>query len=234
MKRLLLFLLTASLLLTSMTGCLLGGPQNNETTPEQGTPFGTTPSLPEDLTTPPPEETTAEGITCDTSHTYNDGVVTEDVILYTCLTCGETKTVEVPVDFAFSLTWGFDGAYDSKTGLLKNGYNYQLGVDCETTLILTREELMNVYRLLYNANAFAIKEDFTVSKILGHPSYRVKFSYSVGCEVFKFTIDGESFVGDYSDWEVHQEFGYAYYQIVDFIKSTEEYKALPPNTNAYD
>lgn len=62
MKRLLLFLLIASLLLTSMTGCLLGGPQKNETTPEQGTPFGTTPSLPEDLTTPPPEETTPPAV----------------------------------------------------------------------------------------------------------------------------------------------------------------------------
>lgn len=62
MKSLLLFLLTASLLLTSMTGCLLGAPQSNETTPEPGTPFGTTPSLPEDLTTPPPEETTPPAV----------------------------------------------------------------------------------------------------------------------------------------------------------------------------
>ena len=62
MKRLLLFLLTASLLLTSMTGCLLGAPQSNETTPEQGTPFGTTPSSPEDQTTPPPEETTPPAV----------------------------------------------------------------------------------------------------------------------------------------------------------------------------
>ena len=224
MKKLFSLLLVVTFLLTSMTGCLVNNNPSESTTPNNTTPAETTTS----------KEATTEGTTCDTPHSYNEGVIAEDVILYTCLTCGETKTVEVPADFAFSLTWGFDGGYDSKTGLLKNGYNYQLGVDCETTLILTREELMNVYRLLYNANAFAIKEDFTVSKILGHPSYRVKFSYSVGCEVFKFTIDGESFVGDYSDWEVHQEFGYAYYQIVDFIKSTEEYKALPPNTNAYD
>lgn len=234
MKRLFSLLLVATFLLTSMTGCLLGAPQNNETTPEQGTPFGTTPSLPEDQTTPPPEETTQGGITCDIPHCYDEGVIAEDAILYTCDACGGTKTVEMPNGFAFSLTWGFDGAYDSKTGLLKNGYNYQLGVDCETTLILTREELMDIYRLLYNANAFDIKGDFTVSEILGHPSYRVKFSYSMNGETVSFIIDGETFVRDYTDWQVNQAFGYAYYQIVDFIKSTEEYKALPPNTNIYE
>lgn len=82
MKRLLLFLLTASLLLTSMTGCLVNNnpsesttPNNTtdsttpaeittlaETTPEQSTPFATTPSLLEDQTTPPPEETTPPAI----------------------------------------------------------------------------------------------------------------------------------------------------------------------------
>ena len=147
---------------------------------------------------------------------------------------GETDTVELPDDFAFSLTWGFDGAYDSKTGLLENGYNYHLGAACETTLVLTREELMDVYRLLYNANAFAIKEDFWISDRLGSPYYTINFSYSIEGEPVNFKIDGEPFLNYYTDWEVHQEFGYAYYKIVDFIKNTEEYKALPPNTNFYE
>ncbi len=233
MKRLFLFLLTAALLLTSMTGCLLGNPQENETTPQEGTPFGTTPSSPEDQTTPPQVTTPSEA-----EHTYDDGVVTQasnqEVILYTCQTCGETKTVEMPEDFAFSLTWSFDGKYDSQTGHLENGYNYNLGAKCETTLVLTRAELMDIYRLLYNANAFAIKEDFFASEILGHPNYRLKIGYTLNGETVNFMIDGETFVRDYTDWKEHQAFGYAYYEIVNFIKSTEEYKALPPNTNLYE
>lgn len=171
---------------------------------------------------------------CGIAHSYDEGVVTEEVILYTCYICGDTKTVKMPADFAFSLTWSFDGSYNSQTGLLKNGYNYQLGVDCETTLILTREELMDIYRLLYNANAFDIKENFIVGSILWEPSYRIYISYSIDGETVSFSIDGEDATYYYTDWQVNQAFGYAYYKIVDFIKSTEEYKALPPNTNAYE
>ena len=70
MKRLILFLLVAMLLLTSMTGCLFDKPQNNETTPHEGTPFGTTPSSPGDQTTPP-EETTPENTTPNAPQTTN-------------------------------------------------------------------------------------------------------------------------------------------------------------------
>ena len=170
---------------------------------------------------------------CQIAHSYDDGVITEDVILYTCLTCGETKTVEMPNDFAFSLTWGFDGKYNSQTGHLENGYNYKLGAKCETTLVLTHEELMDVYRLLYNANAFEIKEDFVVGNVLVEPYYDIEISYTINGETIDFTIDGEVLARSYTDWELYPEFGYAYYKIVEFIKSTEEYKALPPNTNLY-
>ena len=103
MKRLILFLLVAMLLLTSMTGCLLDKPQNNETTPGQGTPFGTTPSLPEDQTTPP-EETTPDGTTEDITtpttppevtrpqvepHTHIE--VIDPTVEPTCTTDGKTE-----------------------------------------------------------------------------------------------------------------------------------------------
>lgn len=176
---------------------------------------------------------------CGIAHSYDDGVITQiadadiDVILYTCYICGETHTVELPDDFSFSLTWSFDGEYDSQTGHLENGYNYKLGAKCETTLVLTREELMDVYRLLYNANAFEIKEDFVVGNVLVEPYYDIEISYTINGETIDFTIDGEVFARYYTDWELYPEFGYAYYKIVDFIKNTEEYKALPPNTNMY-
>lgn len=174
---------------------------------------------------------------CQIAHSYDDGVVTqvsnEEVILYTCYVCGNTKTVKMPEDFAFSITWSFDGKYDSQTGHLENGYNYTLDTKCETTLVLEREELMDIYRLLYNANFTEIKEDFVVGNVLVQPYYDIEISYTINGETVDFTIDGEVLVHFYTDWELHPEFGYAYYKIVDFIKNTEEYKALPPNTNMY-
>lgn len=174
---------------------------------------------------------------CGIAHSYDEGVVTQvdqnEVILYTCYICGETKTAELPDDFAFSLTWGFDGAYDSKTGLLENGYNYKLGAKCETTLVLTHEELMDIYRLFYNANFTEIKEDFVVGNVFVQPYYDIEISYTINGETVDFTIDGEVLAYFYTDWELHSELGYAYYKIVDFIRNTEEYKSLPPNTNMY-
>ena len=97
MKRLLLFLLTASLLLTSMTGCLLGAPQSNETTPEPGTPFGTTPSLPEDLTTPPPEETTPDG-SVECPYKWLDAALRGHYKFALCTCCEYPRTIEPHVD----------------------------------------------------------------------------------------------------------------------------------------
>ena len=103
MKKLFSLLLVVTFLLTSMTGCLLGKPQNNETTPGQETPFGTTPSSPEDQTTPP-EETTPDGTTEDITtpttppevtrpqvepHTHFE--VIDPAVEPTCTTDGKTE-----------------------------------------------------------------------------------------------------------------------------------------------
>jgi hypothetical protein len=175
---------------------------------------------------------------CAIEHAYDDGVVTknedgEGIILYTCSSCGVTKEVALPDDFSFSLTWGFDGKYDSQSGHLENGYNYELASKCEGTLVLEREELMNIYRIFYNGGLFEIKDSFNASDIFPSPSYTIRISYTVNGENVSFSIGGASSIS-YSEWEIHSALGFAYDKVIyEFITSSEEYKALPPNTNMY-
>lgn len=55
--------------------------------------------------------------------------------LVSCDTNMTSLQHEMPEDFSFTLTFGFDGYYDSKTDILKNGYNYDFDCECKTTLI---------------------------------------------------------------------------------------------------
>lgn len=175
---------------------------------------------------------------CEIAHSYDEGIIISgndgEKILYTCHICSATKTVSLPNDFSFSLTYGFDLYYDSKTGYLENGYNYELGTKCETTLILDHNELMNIYRILYNGSLLEINDDFYATDRIQSPSYTIKISYIIDGEAVEFRILGASGT-TYSKWDVYSEFCYAYEKVVrDFITSSEEYKALPPNHNVYD
>ena len=227
MKKLISMLLLVSMVLLLLSAC--NSLERDEETTESSTTENTDIPTQGGIVMPP---------NCQIEHSYDDGVITtlseKEVILYTCRVCNDTKTVDLPKDFAFSVTWGFDGKYNSQTGHLENGYNYQLGTKCETTLILEHRELMNIYRLLYNANFTQIEEDFFASDIDVDPSYNIKFSYFVDGKTTGFTIKGASPLNSYTEWELYPEFGYAHEKIVDFITNTEEYKSLPPNTNAYD
>lgn len=176
---------------------------------------------------------------CNIAHSYNEGEIVQNLsgveeILYTCTLCGAEKTVGMPEDFAFTMTFGFDGYYNSETGHMENGYNYTLNTECETTMLLTRSELIDIYRLFYNGELFDITESFDASDILVEPSYLIVISYKADGKEISFKIDGAS-EGTYRDWEVHPEFGYAYEKVVeDYILSSEEYNSMPPNENAYD
>lgn len=174
---------------------------------------------------------------CSIQHSFDEGAIVQssdgEIILYTCRICQATKTASLPKNFSFSLTWGFDGYYDSETGHLETGYNYDLGEKCETTLILDHNELMNIYRILYNGGFLKIKKGFMASNQLVSPSYSIKFSYTIDGETVSFSIGGASYLS-YTEWEVHPEFAYAYFTVInEYIKSSDEYKALPPNQNIY-
>lgn len=176
---------------------------------------------------------------CNIAHCYNEGVIVQnpsgtEEILYTCTLCGATKAVSMPDDFSFALTWSFDGYYNSETGHMENGYNYTLGTKCETTMYLTRRELLDIYRLFNNGEIFDITENFYASDALVEPSYLIEISYKINGQETGFKIGGASY-GTYRDWEVHPELGYYYEKIVeDYILNSEEYKSMPRNEKLYE
>lgn len=140
---------------------------------------------------------------------------------------------KMPEDFSFSLTFDFDGYYDSKSGVLKNGYNYDLDRECETTLIFTEEELQEIYSIFLEGSIDRWEEELTVNKSIP-PSYVIEITFTANSQTEKVKIYGASHIG-LDEWETGVRLGKAYYRIVDeYIKNTEEYKSLPPNQNWYD
>ena len=140
---------------------------------------------------------------------------------------------KMPEDFSFSLTFDFDGYYDSKSGVLKNGYNYDLNRECETTLIFTEEELQEIYSIFLEGSIDRWEEELTVNKSIP-PSYVIEITFTANSQTEKVKIYGASHIG-LDEWETGVRLGKAYYRIVDeYIKNTEEYKSLPPNRNWYD
>ena len=172
---------------------------------------------------------------CKIAHSYNNGEIFQnEKIKYTCKTCGNYYFVELPEEFSFRLTFGFDGIYDSESGYLANGHNYDVGKKCETTLIFDRNELMDIYRVFYNGNFWNIKDTVRASDQVVMPSYNIKFSYTIDGETVDAVIYGASYLS-YTEWDIYQEFAHAYMTVVDeYIKSSEEFKSMPPNQNMYD
>lgn len=141
---------------------------------------------------------------------------------------------EMPADFSFTITFGFDGYYDSKTGILQNGYNYDLACECETTLKFSEEELKEIYEIFLEGSIDRWNEELTVSYNLVKPSYIIDISFTANSETINIRIFGASFIG-LNEWENSVELGKAYYKIVDeYIKASDEFKSLPKNQKFYD
>ncbi|MBQ8293478.1 MAG: hypothetical protein IJX78_06760 [Bacilli bacterium] len=141
---------------------------------------------------------------------------------------------EMPEDFSFALTFGFNGYYDSKTGVLKNGYNYDLDCECETTLLFTEQELKEIYEIFLEGSIDRWNEKLTVSDNLVNPSYTIDIFFTANNKTIDITIYGASYIS-FDKWENGVKLGKAYYKIVNqYIKESEEYKALPENQILYD
>ena len=141
---------------------------------------------------------------------------------------------EMPEDFSFTLTFDFDGYYDSKTGVLQNGFNYDLNCECITTLKFSEEELKEIYGIFLDGTIDRWKEKLTVSDDLVEPSYTIDISFTANNETINICIYGASFIS-LEEWKNSVRLGKAYYRIVDeYIKASDEFKSLPENQNLYD
>lgn len=141
---------------------------------------------------------------------------------------------DVPDDFSFEVTFGFDGRYNSKTGELRNGYNNIQKIECKTTLFLSDEKLKEIYDLLKDAKIDTIPDNIMASYTHGDPNYNIYIKYSYG-DVEKSIVAYEANFAKNGQWESCQELANSYYKIInEYIKNTDEFKSLPKNTNIYE
>lgn len=141
---------------------------------------------------------------------------------------------DVPNDFSFEITFGFDGRYNSKTGELRNGYNNIQEIECETTLFLGNEKIKEIYALLKDAKIDTMPDNIIASHWFGVPSYNIYIKYSYGDVEKSIVIYGADFIRN-DQWECCQELANSYYKIInEYIKNTNEFKSLPENTNIYE
>ena len=157
-----------------------------------------------------------------------------------CLTlagCDSNRTSlprKMPDNFAFSLTFSYSGSYDSKTGVLKNGYNFDLNCDCETILKFSEEEMKEIYEIFRESFIDRRQKELTVSDNLVKPSYDIKISIIAGTISKNITIHGATSI-TVDEWKNSKRLGEAYYKIVDdYIMASNEFKSLPENQVFYD
>ena len=159
------------------------------------------------------------------------------IVIFCLVGCDTNMTSlphEMPEDFSFTLTFGFDGYYDSKTGILKNGYNYDLNSECQTTLLFDEKELEEIYQIFLEGSIDRWPEELTVSDNLFEPSYDIQISFTADGKTENIKIYGASFLS-LDEWKTGVRLGKCYFKIVDeYIKSSEEYKSLPPNQQLYE
>ncbi len=128
-------------------------------------------------------------------------------------------------DFSFSIIWSVGGSqtYDSKTGHLANDLH-------STTLVLTKEEMNSVKKLIEDANINSFSDRYEGPK--SKPAFKLNLKVTQN-GVTKSIISNCSFTlneGPMKDY-VYDEAMLRYvslcYEIIKIIGNTEEFQNLP-------
>ena len=181
----------------------------------------------------------------DDSVTMNDGADKDEAPEDGDLSDGEDDRPydpvlpeKMPEHFQFSLVWGTYGisSYDSQTGELVKTTDATHPEDYKTTLHLSRDQLEQIYALIYRLNVADYPEIYNPFPDYGSdPSYSIILSVYDGIGVKNiecreiaipdgmFTMDAKA-----------KAFIETYRAIRDILTETEEWKALPEYENFYD
>lgn len=145
---------------------------------------------------------------------------------------------KMPKHFQFSLVWGTYGisSYDSQTGELVKTTDATHPEDYKTILHLSRDQLEEIYALIYRLNVANYPEKYNPFPDYGSdPSYTIILSVydGVGVKTIEcreiaipdgvFTMDAKA-----------RAFIETYRAIRDVLTESEEWKALPEYENFYD
>ena len=170
------------------------------------------------------------------------------VCIILCITaiCGCTQTkidpekIQVPEDFAFSITWNVYGisSYDSKTGTLVKTWDATHPEDYITTLQLTEDELKSVYiKLTRDIDLYSFTEKYNPFRrgYDSRPTQTIIVSIEENGKSKTVTCENIAF-GD-EKWMKNKKarnFMRVKNEIVDIITDTDEWKALPDYEFGYD
>ncbi len=148
--------------------------------------------------------------------------------------CGEA---DVPEKFEFSLTWGVNGisSYDSETGRLVKTTDATDPSAYVTEYILTEKERAEIYGLIRKLRVESYPDDYDPHNggLASEPS--MILILSVHTEAGDKTVTADDVALTYKSKNLKgQRFLTVCEKIVEILKSTDEWKALPEYEFFYD
>ena len=142
---------------------------------------------------------------------------------------------EMPDDFSFSLVWSVFGksSYNSETGeLVKSKFEPEEEL-YKTTCFLTQEELLEVYNILLDANVNRFDEFKDWEFNSADPAGDYQITISTGA--FEKTIKAPygTYIDDGANSLRANKFIEVMESIIKIVKNTDEWKAMPDETQMY-
>ncbi len=147
----------------------------------------------------------------------------------------DTSDIFVPV-YSFSLTWNVYGisSYDSKTGKLVKTTDATNPQDYITTLKLTEQQYVRIWKLINNLNIEDYPDEYNPHKVAVSDPY-MTLKLSVKTDKIDKTVTAQKIAIFYgTDNEKELKFLNTCKGIIDILTSTKEWKSLPEYEHFYD
>lgn len=142
---------------------------------------------------------------------------------------------KMPTDFYFTVSWGFDGHYDSRTKILSKGYNYDLEQECATELVLSEEDLEEIYKIIRRVRIDKEFKEYNPKFFHSSPSPALGLNVFYENQVYSVIVEGAGLNDSMFFYKEGRRIARAIRKIVqNYIINTEEYKSLPENQLFYD
>lgn len=156
--------------------------------------------------------------------------------LFSLSSCAkESDPADVPEDFCFSLEWDCNGdsTYDSKTGKLVKQKIAMKIEDYTTTLLLTDDQKAEIYGLIRNLKPETYPDEYNPLKGSSEPSRNIILTVSYNGKTKTISCTDVS-LANTPKGNKGKKFMLLHDRIVEIIKSSTEWQALPDYEFYYD
>ena len=149
--------------------------------------------------------------------------------------CSTELPDQIPDSFYFEVSWGFVYSYNSKTCELEAGYNIDLDVECKTQLILSDEELNEIYQLIRDNKLDRRTGEINTKKYDCVPLQIVLLRFYIDNQEYMIKLMNTNIYEDYRNYIAGKKQSKVIRQIIfDYIINKDEYKNLPENQLYFD